>query len=109
MSAIVPPPSLDSRPWVLPPNWKQGHVHLLRATQPMFGEGVAVDAERQVLGAVGREAQDYMAWRRSMLHVSVILLAVSALFAVINFGIRTNDLERQRLGQQGMSFDVDMV
>ena len=106
MSATVPPPSLDTRPWVLPPNWKEGHVHLLRAAQPRFGEGVALDAERQALGAVGREAQDYLAWRRSMLHVSVILLAVSALFAVINFGIEANQRESNR--EQFAALDVDM-
>jgi hypothetical protein len=107
MTATVPPPTPDPRPWLLAPNWKEGHVHLLRAAQPKFGEGVAVDAERQVLASVGREAQDYMAWRRSMLHVSVVLLAVSALFAVVNFGIESNQLEQQR--QQATGMDVDML
>ena len=47
--------------------WKKGNVHFARATKTAFGQGIASEAERAVMPGLGREAQDYIAWRRSVL------------------------------------------
>ena len=86
--------------------WSRLRLDFRRAVKPDWDAGVATDAERALLAAprasgrtvVGREAQDYLAWRRALLFVSSVFLGVFAVVATIVWIVETakNDLDPQQ-------------
>jgi hypothetical protein len=78
------PPTTTQQPLQVDPDWRQVPVHLRRAFQPAFGTDIASAAERSFQPTLGREAQDFTAWRRSMLLISTLCLSVMAVLAMIN-------------------------
>ncbi len=90
------------------PNWQQVGVHSRRVTRPDFCAGVATEPERAVAvaaGAAGRQAQDYLAWRRSLLLVALVFLAVTAGISFVNFLI---DLSQVGPEAESQGFNVKL-
>jgi len=85
----------SSNPLTISPDWKDAVLHAKRAMKPDFGAGVASDAERAGLPAVGKQAQDYLSWRRSVLEVAFGMLALTATFGMVNFGISVSEQDQQ--------------
>ena len=94
-----------ANPLLITPNWKAVLLHAKRAFKPDFGAGVASPEERAALPAVGNQAQDYLAWRRSVLQIAFVMLALSAVFALVTFAL---DAAKQD-NTQNQPFDKELV
>lgn len=81
-------------------------MHAKRAFTPEFGTSLASDAERGFQPNIGREAQDFMAWRRSMLLISSLCLAVMASLAVVNL---IDALNQTDTADARAMFDVELA
>lgn len=92
---------MDPNPLTIAPDWKDVPTHAKRAFKPDFGAGVASEAERGNLPGLGKQAQDFLTWRRSGLMIAVVMLTVSAATSFVDFGLHMTKKE------EGTPFQVD--